>query len=127
MRNSRSSNKESKASKACLSCGRSFDFRRKWASNWDSVKFCSDECRRNKNNYNYKDAILDLLKTREHPSTICPSDVLVGEDKKNPELMEHVRRSARLLALENLIEICQKGKPVDISSFKGPIRLRLKR
>ena len=40
--------------------------------------------------------------------------------------MEHVRRSARLLAADGLIEITQKGKAVDPQDFRGPIRLRLK-
>ncbi len=41
-------------------------------------------------------------------------------------MMEHVRRSARLLAAENKIEITQKGKAVDPTTFKGPIRLKIK-
>lgn len=127
MRNNRSSNKEPKKSKICASCGRSFDFRKKWASNWETVKFCSDHCRKNKDTHDYRDAILSLLTTRSLQSTICPSEVLQGDDKKNPQLMEHVRRSARLLVAENLIEITQSGKAVHPDTFKGPIRLRLKR
>jgi hypothetical protein len=34
--------------KTCLSCGRPFTWRRKWARDWDAVKFCSDRCRTNK-------------------------------------------------------------------------------
>ena len=41
-------------------------------------------------------------------------------------MMEHVRRSARLLAHDNIIEITQAGIAVDPENFKGPIRLRLK-
>ena len=44
----------------------------------------------------------------------------------NKVIMEHVRRSARLLASENQIEITQSGKVVDPLSFRGPIRLKLK-
>lgn len=112
-------------SKPCASCGREFECRKKWARNWDSIKFCSDECRRNKNKFDYREAILDLLNKRDSSKTICPSEVLSQEQKTDSVLMEHVRRSARLLAVEGLIEITQKNKRVDPTNFRGPIRLRL--
>ena len=31
--------------KTCIVCGRPFTWRRKWARDWDQVKFCSDRCR----------------------------------------------------------------------------------
>ncbi|MGD2024585.1 MAG: DUF2256 domain-containing protein [Methyloceanibacter sp.] len=31
--------------KVCPSCGRDFSWRRKWARNWDSVRYCSRRCR----------------------------------------------------------------------------------
>jgi len=31
--------------KTCVSCGKPFSWRRKWARDWDQVKFCSDRCR----------------------------------------------------------------------------------
>ncbi len=31
--------------KTCVACGRPFTWRRKWARDWDQVKFCSDKCR----------------------------------------------------------------------------------
>jgi hypothetical protein len=31
--------------KTCASCGLPFVWRRKWAKNWNDVKFCSDRCR----------------------------------------------------------------------------------
>lgn len=31
--------------KICLSCGRPFTWRKKWARHWDEVKYCSDRCR----------------------------------------------------------------------------------
>ena len=33
--------------KTCLSCGRPFAWRKKWAAAWADVKFCSERCRRN--------------------------------------------------------------------------------
>lgn len=32
-------------SKDCITCGRPFAWRRKWARDWDNVKHCSDACR----------------------------------------------------------------------------------
>ena len=113
--------------KVCQSCGRRMSFRKKWEKNWAEIKFCSDECRRNKNKFDYKTQILELLIQRDPTKTICPSEVLPPELKQDKMLMEHVRRSARLLAHEGLIEITQKGQKVDPSDFKGPIRLKLKK
>ena len=31
--------------KICAACGRPFSWRKKWARDWDSVRFCSDRCR----------------------------------------------------------------------------------
>ncbi|WP_083846476.1 DUF2256 domain-containing protein [Bradyrhizobium sp. ORS 285] len=31
--------------KMCAACGRPFAWRRKWARDWDEVKYCSDRCR----------------------------------------------------------------------------------
>jgi len=46
--------------------------------------------------------------------------------KQDSIMMEHVRRSARLLAAADKIKITQNGKVVDPNEFKGPIRPRLK-
>lgn len=35
-------------SKLCASCGLPFNWRKKWARDWDNVRFCSDRCRSNK-------------------------------------------------------------------------------
>jgi hypothetical protein len=35
--------------KTCAACGRPFTWRRKWALNWDTVRYCSDACRAGKN------------------------------------------------------------------------------
>lgn len=31
--------------KTCALCGRPFAWRRKWARDWDAVRYCSDRCR----------------------------------------------------------------------------------
>lgn len=34
-------------SKTCPMCGLPFTWRKKWAKNWENVKYCSERCRRN--------------------------------------------------------------------------------
>jgi hypothetical protein len=34
--------------KICAACARPFTWRRKWARDWDAVKYCSDACRTGK-------------------------------------------------------------------------------
>jgi hypothetical protein len=113
-------------SKICSSCGREFEFRKKWEKNWEHVKFCSDECRKNKNKFDYSARILDLLHLKGKGETICPSEVLESDQRQDKALLEHVRRSARQLAHNGIITILQKGIVVDPNSFKGPIRLKLR-
>ncbi|WP_132461596.1 DUF2256 domain-containing protein [Rhodovulum marinum] len=33
-------------SKTCAACGRPFTWRRKWAKDWEAVRYCSERCRR---------------------------------------------------------------------------------
>lgn len=35
-------------SKPCAACGRPFAWRKKWAKDWEAVKYCSDACRSRK-------------------------------------------------------------------------------
>jgi len=32
--------------KICITCGRPFAWRKKWARCWEEVRYCSDRCRR---------------------------------------------------------------------------------
>ena len=41
-------NKAALPSKLCAACGRPMSWRKRWAMNWDEVKYCSDACRRKK-------------------------------------------------------------------------------
>ncbi len=113
-------------SKTCELCGRTIEPRKKWLKNWDQVKYCSEKCRRSKKATNYEGDILQLLQARGAGKTICPSEVLSEGQKQDKAIMELVRQSARRLVAKQQIEIMQKGKIVDPSSAKGPIRLKLK-
>ncbi|MCR9176487.1 MAG: DUF2256 domain-containing protein [Alphaproteobacteria bacterium] len=37
--------KSERPTKTCVSCGRPFSWRRKWARNWEHVRYCSQRCR----------------------------------------------------------------------------------
>ena len=39
------SERKPKPEKTCAACGRPFAWRKKWAKDWDNVKYCSDRCR----------------------------------------------------------------------------------
>ena len=38
--------KNGHAPRVCQRCGLEFEWRKKWARDWDSVKYCSEKCRR---------------------------------------------------------------------------------
>lgn len=115
--------------KVCATCGRSFEWRAKWAHNWDDVRYCSAACRRGLRpvDHDLEHAIVELLEARSRSATICPSEAAraVGGDDEWRHLMEPARRAARRLVAAGTIEITQRGRLVDPSRAKGPIRLRL--
>lgn len=104
------------------------EWRKRWRDSWDEVRHCSDACRRNRPNATdrrLEATILELLAERRRDATICPSEAArkVAPDGWRP-LMERARAAARRLVAAGEIEIVQKGRPVDPSTARGPIRLR---
>jgi len=76
----------------------------------------------------FRRAILELLQRRDTGKSICPSEAARAIDAEEwRDLMPGIHHSARQLAGEGLIEICQKGRSVDPVHARGPIRLRLTR
>ncbi len=71
-----------------------------------------------------QDRILSLLAIRSQESSICPSEVLPPEDKKNKQRMDEVRSAARRLNAIGVIGIYQKGEKIDPNLVRGPIRLK---
>jgi hypothetical protein len=111
----------------CESCGRRIEWRRKWARDWDNVRYCSDRCRRDRPgdlDRRLESEIRSLLEARARGATICPSEAArVVSDEWWP-LMERARSAARRLVVSGEIEVLQGGRVVDPSTAKGPIRLR---
>lgn len=125
----------------CASCGRAFSWRKAWARDWDQVRYCSDACRRRRVrpiDRELEDAILDLLADRSPGATICPSEAArrvaasqpagaardQGEEDAWRDLMEPARRAARRLVASGEVELTQRGRVVDPSAFRGPVRIR---
>ena len=118
--------------KSCACCGRRITWRKKWATNWDAIRYCSDACRKRRVrdvDVELEQAILKLLAGRAGTASICPSEAArqVGGEDAWRALMEPVRAAARRLVVRGSIEITQGGRSVDPSTAKGPIRLRLPR
>lgn len=115
--------------KTCASCGRRIEWRKKWARDWESVRYCSTACRRHgvsDTDRRLETTILDLLDQRGRGKTICPSDAAraVGTDDSWRDLMEPARRAARRLVASGQVVVTQGGHVVDPSTARGPIRIR---
>lgn len=118
-------------SKSCAVCGRTIEWRKKWARSWDEVKYCSEGCRKRKGQAGdgtLEQRIIEVLSARARDATICPSEIamVMAPDDWRP-LMEPVREAARRLVASGVLDITQGGRVVDGSTARGPIRLRLKR
>ncbi|QWC84902.1 DUF2256 and DUF3253 domain-containing protein [Nocardioidaceae bacterium] len=119
------------APKTCASCGREMTWRKAWAKNWDSVRYCSDACRARKVtdvDKRLEASLLSLLERRARTATVCPSEAarqVGGEDEEAwRPLMEPARAAARRLVAAGEVEITQRGQVVDPSTATGPIRVR---
>ena len=115
--------------KTCLSCGRAITWRKKWARDWASVRYCSDACRRRRVgsiDRALEDAIRALLDERAASASICPSEAArrVGGEDGWRALMEPARAAARRLVAQGAIQMTQRGARVDPSTARGPVRLR---
>ena len=113
--------------KTCATCGRRITWRKKWARDWEDVRYCSDACRRGPGEVDraLETAITELLDARGAGKTICPSEAARRVDAAGwRDLMEPARRAARRLVAAGTVEMTQQGAPVDPSTAKGPVRLR---
>jgi hypothetical protein len=118
--------------KTCQRCGRRIEWRRAWSRDWDSVRYCSQRCRRTRLtpiDGQLEEAIMSLLLSRPRNATICPSEaarMVAGDDEQEwRSLMEPARSAARRLVAQQRVDIVQGGRRVDPSTARGPIRIRL--
>jgi hypothetical protein len=101
-------------------------WRAKWASNWPSVRYCSDRCRRglDATDHALEAAIVALLGQRAASASICPAEAARAVAADWEPLRERARMAARRLVAAGVAEITQRGVVVDPSTAKGPIRVR---
>jgi hypothetical protein len=103
-------------------------WRRRWAADWENVRWCSEACRRRKVSRvdrALERAMLELLGARSRSASICPSEVARSVAPNDwQRLMEATRRAARRLAAAGRVEITQRGRVVDPSTASGPVRIR---
>ncbi len=114
--------------KSCLSCGRSFTWRKSFAKNWEDVKYCSNTCRKrklSKIDQQIENTILELLEAQTHPTPLRTDQVADFLDFRNDKnLLETIKRAARRLESKNFVIITQDGKRVDSSKAKGHLQIR---
>ncbi len=114
--------------KPCAVCGRTITWRKKWERDWESVRYCSDACRRSglsDTDRALEQTLRDLLERAKAGSSVCPSQAAraVAPDDWRP-LMQASRSAARRLVTAGVAEITQGGSVVDPSTARGPIRVR---
>ncbi|PJJ85054.1 DUF3253 domain-containing protein [Mucilaginibacter auburnensis] len=74
------------------------------------------------------DAIVTKATERGPEKSTCPSEVARAIFPDNwREHMQEIRNVAIDLCKEGSIIITQKGKDVDVTNFKGPVRIKVKR
>lgn len=120
--------------KYCAVCGRRMTWRKRWRRTWDQVRYCSAACRKaglTPLDRKLEAAILDVLKGRRRAHSICPSQVAKDvADEAEAEswrtLLPGVRNAARRLYVLGKVDILQRGRPVDPSTAKGPVRIKLR-
>ncbi len=73
-------------------------------------------------------SIRDLLAARDADKSICPSEAAraVGGDDWR-ELMPSAREAAHELVGLGEVEVTQRGEVVDVTTARGPVRIRRKR
>lgn len=94
---------------------------------WEEVRYCSRRCRSLKlgeTDRALEQAILALLAERARDATLCPSEAARHVRPEDWRLwMERTRMAARRLVARGEVQILQRGRPVDPSTARGPIRI----
>lgn len=106
--------------KTCVSCGRVITWRKKWARDWDQVRYCSDACRR-RGRTSADSALEDAIRTALTRARSVSDVELVRSVGAEAE---PVRRAARRLVAVGEVELIQHGRVVDPSLAKGAFTIR---
>ena len=78
------------------------EWRKKWAANWEAVRYCSQQCRRTRltaEDERIEAKLVELCRARGRSKTICPSEAARGlESEEWRALMPAIRKAANRLS-----------------------------
>jgi len=102
--------------------------RRRWKGAIREVRYCSAKCRKLRvsgTDRRLESEILRLLGAAAAGSSICPSEAARAARPGHwRPLMEAARSAGRRLAARDVVEWVQRGRRVDPSTARGPVRIR---
>lgn len=109
--------------KLCLRCGRVIQWRRKWAKDWEHVRYCSKACRSaglTQQDHDIQRVMLEALRAdgRLEVGAFAQAQ---GWDASQREA---VRMAARRIVMEHPASLWQQGRRVDASTARGDFELR---
>ncbi len=112
----------------CQSCGRTMEWRARWAKNWDEVKYCSSACRSHRPT--------ELDRQIERLIIDACSAVAAGRSVPEPQIVrqvqqqleqvtaERVRWAGRRLVAASRVEFIQKNRVIEPSTARGALDYR---
>ena len=105
--------------KWCAVCGRVIEWRRKWARDWPSVRYCSASCRRTR--LGEVDAALEafLREQLARRRRADPRDAAAALSTP----AEQARRAARRIIAAGEAVAIWRGRSVDASAVRGPFEI----
>ncbi|HCH66508.1 MAG: hypothetical protein CL927_01805 [Deltaproteobacteria bacterium] len=108
--------------KVCETCGRRFSWRKKWARDWEAVRYCSKRCRGTRGQGAEVDGqLLEVLAARPGRRWTALTPVSIGLSVA-PETL---RQAARRLATQGRVELGVGGRVVDPTAARGAVEVRL--
>ena len=112
--------------KVCPSCGRRFQWRKKWANSWDSVRFCSQRCRRHRPAMDESLAEDEIVALMGGKNGRIDSQALWAHFQRRFSAVsrEEVKSAARRLAHRGEVAWFRRGKRVDPCTCTGDFELR---
>lgn len=111
-------------SKICPVCGRRFQWRKKWAADWEQVRFCSKRCKATRldaTDQAIEDTLRRLLRT--HPNQAIALSAIAEHLPIDPNT-ERARNAARRLVARGEAVLVDKGRVIEPEHARGPLWLR---
>lgn len=105
-------------SRVCQSCGRAFAWRKKWARDWEQVRYCSKACRSS----GHPGRLVHCLAERLTEERLLALDTQLERSLGCGR--ERLRSAARLLAQAGSAQLLHQGKQVSPNEARGALTLR---